>query len=716
MRGFFNPHSVAVVGVSESEDNLGRRISANLQNFSFDGIIYEVGPKGGHIFGRRIYRAVSDIPDHVDLAVVLTPAPTVPDVLVECGRKGIRRVVIETAGFREYGPEGRELEARLRDIAREYAIRFVGPNCIGVVNRHNGLSTPFVLLDPSVKPGGVSLITQSGGVGISVLNVLSSEGLGLAKMVSVGNKLDVDENDLLAYLIEDPDTEVICMYLEGIRDGRRLMELARRSPKPILVHKSNIGEAAHRIATSHTAALSADDAVVDAALRQAGIARFRDSETLVLYLKALTMPALHGNRLAVLSRSGGHAVIAADESELTGFELADLPQSFLDEVQQLLRANVIRLTNPVDLGDLFDIDVYDDLAERTLSMDGVDGMVFLHTYMASQEGEQSRQLFERLHALSRRVGKPVGIYAATEASEVSRLKRTLSGPIYSEPSDAVRSLALMRDFRDRTVRERRRPEGPADAQAVRRVLEACRAGGRDPLLHEALAIAGAYGAPVGDGRLATSEQEAVTAAVDMGVPLAMKVVGAELSHKSDVGGVQLNLRGEEGVRSAYRDMMASIAAAAPDAAVDGVLLQPMAPAGRDLIVGARLDGNFGHVVLVGMGGIFVEVFRDTAMRIAPFDAATVDDMFRELRIYPILTGARGQEPADLAALADVVLAVTRLVTDFPEIVEMDLNPVRVFEAGQGCLVLDARIALAGTAASDGREQEQERPVSMGVPA
>jgi acyl-CoA synthetase (NDP forming) len=694
MHGFFHPNNIAVVGVSESEDNLGRRISANLQSFSFHGIIYEVGPRGGTLFGRRIHRSVSDIPDHIDLAVILTPAATVPGILEECGQKGIRWAVVESSGFREYGPEGKDLEARLRQIAGQYGIRFIGPNCIGVVNRHNGLSTPFVLLDPSIRAGGISLITQSGGVGISELNMLSSEGLGLAKMMSVGNKLDVDENDLLEYLMTDPETDVIIMYLEGIRDGRRLMDLAKRSTKPILVHKSNIGEAAHGIASSHTAALSANDAVVDAALRQAGIARFRDSETLVLYLKALTMPSLNGNRLAVLSRSGGHAVIAADECELTGFEMAKLPVEFLDQVQKLLRANVIRLTNPIDLGDLFDLDAYADLAERTLSMDCVDGMIFMHTYMTQHEGEQSEELFRRLHALTRRVGKPVGIYAAAEAGEVSRLKRTLDGPIFSEPSDAVRSLALQRDFRHLAVRERFRPDGPADQGRVRAVLEACRSAGRHPLLSEAMSIAEAYGVPVLPARLVGSADAAVEAARTLGYPVAIKVVSPSVSHKSDIGGVQLNLRGDDAVRSAYKDMMTSLARQAPDAAIEGVLVQPMASSGRELIVGANWDRNFGHTVLVGLGGIFVEVFRDTAMRVAPFGADTVQDMLRQLRVYPLLEGARGEEPADIPALTEVVLAVCRLVTDVPEIVELDLNPVRVFPSGHGCAALDARITLA----------------------
>ena len=700
MRGFFEPDTVAVIGVSTSESNLGRQISANMSRLEFNGIVYEVGLKGGSLFGRRIYRSVSDIPDHIDLAVILTPAQTVPEIMRECGRKGVRRVIIETAGFGEYGEEGRALQERTAEIAVEHGVRFIGPNCIGVVNKLNGLATPFVSLDPSVRRGGISVITQSGGVGISVLNVLASEGLGLAKMASVGNKIDIAENELLEYFIEDPDTDIICMYLEGINDGERMIELARRSPKPILVQKSNTGSAARGIASSHTAALSADDDVVDAALRQSGMARFRDAETLVHYLKALALPPLEGNRLVVLSRSGGHAVIAADECEAAGFELAVLPQRFLNEVQSHLRANVIRLTNPMDLGDLFELELYGALAERTLAMDNVDGMVFLHTYMAGTEAEQSEELFRNLYQLSQDQGKPIAIHAATVATELSRLKRTLEGPIFSEPSDAVRSLAHLRDYGQFEVLSNERPDGPADAETVRAIFDTCRSESRDPLIQEVMAVARAYGVPVVDGHLVDDVEGAVKAANALGYPVAIKVVSSDISHKSDMGGVQLNLRSDQGVRLAYEDMMRRLRNKAPNARIDAVIVQPMVVGGRELILGARRDANFGHVVLVGMGGVFVEVFNDTAIRVAPFEGDTALQMLEQLQIYPILHGVRGQSPADVDALVEAVTSVARLVTDFPEIVEMDLNPLLALDAGNGCVALDARMHLEPSAGAD----------------
>ncbi len=693
MRGFFEPKSVAVVGVSNSIDNLGWLISANLQTFGYQGAVYEVGPKGGSIFGRPIYPSLSEIPGPVELAALLTPSAVVPELLEECGRLGIRRVVIESGGFDESGEAGRALAARVREVAARHEIRFIGPNCLGVFNCRTGLATAFGPLEPAIKPGGISVLSQSGGVMISILNTLTSEGLGVAKLVSMGNKLDVDENDLLEYLVADPETQAICLYLEGIVDGRRLMDLARRTDKPILVLKSNRGAAARRIAASHTAALAADDQVVDGAFRQVGIRRVAGLGELVHYLKALSLPPMRGSRVAVLSRSGGHAVIAADECELNGLELVELPRDFLDRAQQRLRANVIRLTNPMDLGDVFDLDVYRDLARDTLAMEQVDGMVFMHTYVSGPEGPGAEVFFRKLHELSMRAGKPVAMHPDTSSEEVSRLKKVLPGPVFDEPTEAVRALALRRDFRRGVLPDGVRPEGPADPDLVQGVLARARAEGRHLLLPEALTVAAAYGVRVPTGIEALDEEQALEAAASLGYPVALKVVGADLLHKSDVGGVRLHLADEAAVRGAYQEIMSAAAGRAPGASVNGVLVQPMAAEGRDMIIGARRDPDFGHVVLVGMGGIFVEVLADAALRVAPFGRATAEGMLRELRAYRVLEGVRGQAPADVPSLVAAIGGVTRLVTDFPEIAEIDLNPVRVGNAGEGCLALDARILL-----------------------
>ncbi|MBN2497833.1 MAG: acetate--CoA ligase family protein [Deltaproteobacteria bacterium] len=691
---FFNPRSVAVVGVSESKRNMGRHIVRNLHEFCFDGIIYLVGPKGGTAFGRRIHKSVADIPDQVDLAIVLAPAHAVPAIVEECGQKGIRRLVIESAGFSEYSEDGAAIERQLVETCARHAIRFIGPNCIGVINMANGLCAPFARVSNVFARGRLAIISQSGGVGLGYLNVLASENIGLAKFASIGNRTDVDECDLLEYLIDDEQTEIICMYLEGIADGRRLMDIARRTAKPILLHKSNIGTLASEIAQSHTASLSGDDAVVSAALEQVGIARFDDAHTLVNYLKILPLPRLRGDRLAVLSRSGGHAVIAADVCEKEGFRLIRFPERFLREIEKHFRANVIRLTNPLDLGDLFDFDVYTRIVEETLELGDVDGVVFMHTYISAVEGTHSRALFERIEELSFQYGKPVAICVSTDEEEMSKLRKSLPHPVYTEPEDAIHSLALVRDFAHQARPVPRLPAGELDRDAISAVLARCAAEQRAPQLDEGLAILRAAGLDVPAYRIAASAGQAEQLAAEVGAEhgVALKLVSAAASHKTDVGGVRLGLRGEA-VRAGYEAIEAAAGRAGIPAPLR-VLVQPMVPPGVELILGARRDAAFGPVVLVGLGGIFVEILRDTALRVVPLEAAEVEGMIRSLAAFPLLAGVRGQPARDVGAVREALLCVARLMTAFPSISELDVNPLVVGEAGRGAKAVDARLVLA----------------------
>ncbi|MGW8225017.1 MAG: acetate--CoA ligase family protein, partial [Anaerolineales bacterium] len=446
MREIFYPASIAVIGVSAKPTNLGRNIVANLVEYGFNGIVYAVGPSGGMIETRRIYRAVGDIPDHIDLAVILTPAQTVPTVLDECGQKGIRYVIIETAGFREYTAEGKQLEDELSRIAEKYGIQFVGPNCIGAINMENGMCVPFPRLTKFVKQGDVSMITQSGGVGMSALNLMANEGLGLNKFVSVGNMLNIDAEDMLEYLITDEGTRLIFMYLESIRDGRRLMEIAKKSPKPVVIFKANIGELGRNIAQSHTASLASDDKIVEAAFRQAGIIRVNSATTVGNNLKILGLPPMRGKNLAIISRSGGHAVIAADATELAGFNLAHFPEKFLREIEKHFRASVIRLTNPLDLGDLFDLDVYAQIVEQTLQLEGVDGVVFLHTSLSELENLTSRKLLDRMVELVEKYDKPVAYYISAAAEEVNYLKQNYDFPIFTQVVETIRALEMSQKY------------------------------------------------------------------------------------------------------------------------------------------------------------------------------------------------------------------------------------------------------------------------------
>ncbi len=696
MREIFYPNSVAVIGVSEKPDNLGRNIVGNLVEYGFKGVVYAVGPSGGTIETRRIYHSVEDIPDMVDMAVIMTPAPTVPGILEACGRKGVRRAVIQTAGFREYDAGGQALEKEIDRVAGQYGIRFVGPNCIGVINMENGLCVPFPRLHKFIKPGDISVISQSGGVGMSVLNLMANEGLGLNKFVSVGNMQNLDAEDMLEYMIGDPGTRVIFLYLESMRNGRRLMELARQSPKPVLIFKSNIGRLGQKIAMSHTASLTSDDRVVDAAFHQAGILRVRDATSLGNSLKILELPPMRGDRLAVISRSGGHAVIAADACELSGFQLAHFPESFLREIEKHFRASVIKLTNPLDLGDLFDLNVYAQIAEQTLQLAEVDGLVFLHTAISEAENRATRMLLERIIELVKKYDKPVAFYVSTSAQEVVNLKATYPFPIFTQVVETVRALEMSyaaHTGMGKVHAGEKIPSFPVNRAKVRSLIGSAQTVGRDLLLSEALEVLEHYGIPTVRSVMAATVAEATAAAEQMGYPVAVKIVAEQISHKSDVGGVQLNLRNGPAVAAACEDMLARIHKAYPQVKIDGVLVQPMITGGRELILGGRQDPQFGPVVLVGLGGIFVEIFEEVMVRVAPISLGVAREMIDGLRGAAILKGARGHQPSDTEALAQALLRLSQLLVNFPEIQEVDINPLRVFAEGEGCAALDARIIL-----------------------
>ncbi|MBN1222100.1 MAG: acetate--CoA ligase family protein [Candidatus Aminicenantes bacterium] len=696
MREIFYPNSVAVIGVSSKTTNLGRNIMANLIDFGFRGIVYAVGPSGGVFATRRIYQTIQDIPDHVDLAVVLTPAHTIPEIFEQCGQKGIRWAVVETAGFREYGEKGKEIEEEMLRAAEKYGIRFVGPNCIGIINTENGLSLPFARLEPLAKVGDVSLISQSGGIAVSVLNFMVNEGLGLNKFVSAGNMLSIGAEELLEYMIEDPGTRIIFLYLEGIQDGRRLMEVARRSPKPILVFKSNVGHLGKGIASSHTASLSSDDKVVDAAFRQSGITRVHDATSLLNNMKVLHLPPVRGKKLAIISRSGGHAVVAADACELSGFELADFPPDFIREIESHFRASVIKLTNPLDLGDLFDLDVYDDIVERTLKQPWVDAVLFLHTSISRKEHSETRELIQRFLELSKKYDKPVAAYVSTPADETAYLKETFPFPIFTTIVETIRALEFSYSYHAQLNEVKTGKEIPSftvEREPVKNLIIRAQKEKRDLLLSEAVDVLTHYGIEVVPSISAVTIEEAQNAAEKLGYPVAMKVVAESVSHKSDAGGVQLNLRNKAAVIEAFEDMNRRIRKAYPDAKLDGVLVQPMVTGGRELIVGGRQDVQFGPVVIVGMGGVYVEVFEEVALRIAPISRLEAESMIEELRGAPILKGVRGHKRSDLEAVVDVILRVSLLLSDFPEIKELDINPLRVFHENEGCQALDARIIL-----------------------
>jgi acyl-CoA synthetase (NDP forming) len=696
VKGFFYPESVAVIGVSASPNNLARAIAYHLVEFRYTGRVYLVGHRGGAFMSHKIYRSVEDIPDTVDLAAILTPATTLPEIIEACGQKGIRRLVIESAGFSELGRERLSLENTVVESARKYGIRFIGPNCIGVINKENGLALPFMPFRNTFQPGSLSIISQSGGVGGALLNALAGEHLGFNKFASIGNKLNTDENDLLEYLLEDEGTRTIFLYLEGIANGRRLMEIACRSSKPILVHKSNTTEASARIARSHTASLSASEEIVNAAFRQCGIKRVTDMRTAMDLIRACNLPPMRGNRLAVVSRSGGHAVVSADAAAKYGFVLQPFPEDFLRFVEKRLRAGVIRLGNPMDLGDLFDLDLFRQIVSDTLQRDDIDGILVVHNYNAIFFEEESRSLVKAVKELSQHGQKPVALCVVTSEEELRWNRRNHPGfPLFTEPEEAARALAFSRDFSmhrrhvlEETVffsRERDRAAAIMSAAENRRARQLTTA--------EAFQVLSCYGIASAPWAVGFNARDAWSCARGMAAPVAMKVMGETFVHKTDAGGVLLNLTSEREVRAAYKRLATLIRETEPGSTKPAILIQKMIPNGQEVFVGGRQDQNFGPVVLFGLGGIYVEILGDVSLRVAPVIEAEARKMLAEIRGARILGGVRGQPVADRNALVQVIQRVSQLLVDFPQIEEMDINPIKVLHQGQGCLAVDCRMVL-----------------------
>lgn len=685
MDGFFNAASVAVVGVSNSPTNLGRAMVYNLLEFGYRGAIYLVGPKGGVLLGHRIFPGLLELPETVDLATILVPAGAVPGILRQCGERGIRRVVLQSAGFRELGQDRLDLEEQVVSVLREYGIRLIGPNCIGIINRANGLAIPFMPMVPEAPPGGVAVLAQSGGVGAMMLNLLAAEHLGFSKFASIGNKLDTNENELLEYLVcQDDQTKMAYAYLEGIADGRAFMEVGFRAGKPIIVHKSNHGGAGAVIARSHSASLSSDDRVVAAALRQSGMIRVQEQREAVEVIKGLSLPAMRGNRLAIISRSGGHAVMAADAADEYGFELPPFPEALLKTVHERSRAGVIQLHNPMDLGDLFDLDLYRALAQQTLAREDIDGILFIYNYQGVFDAESSRRLIKSFEPLMNQRNKPVGVCVFTPRKELDRNRQEVGFPIFTDPREAVRALSHNRQQhasgRTPLAFATNRPF-PMDAAKATRILAKLPAGPVAPgILAELLR---AYGIPLVPWALAGSEEEAVSQAGKMRYPVVLKTAEPDVLHKSDAGGVCLQLEGVEAVREAYR----RISKLGPS-----VMIQKQVKPAGEWLVGGRRDESFGPIVVAGLGGIYVEVFRETEIRVGPIDREEAGRLIEDCRGATILKGARGRPALDQAALEEVIVRVSWLLHEHPELGELDLNPVAVQQ--HGSFALDWRASKA----------------------
>jgi len=695
MHKLFYPDSIVIIGLSSKPSNIARLTLENLLRWGYRGRIFGVNPTGSdaHVDGIRMYKQIEDLPEVPDLAYCLIPARFVPEMVERCGSFGIKRMAIPSGGFSEFSPEGHSLAEKTLEAARKYGIRFVGPNSVTVANTDNGLCLPFVSLYKAPK-GEMSIISQSGGVALTMLNLLCDEKIGLAKFASIGNKLDLDEVDFLRYFGSDPQTRLICLYLESIERGRDFIEVAKSIDKPIVVYKANTTAVGRKAAMSHTAALSNDDEILEAALEEAGVIRIYNFLDFLEVAKAFHLPPMRGRRIVVMSPAGGFSVLSADLCEKAGFEFADLGQEFYDSLQKFSNAGVIKFSNPLDMGDIYDPQLMAHVIFSVMHSEQVDGALFISQRPQMPQGDDVfHKMF--LSDLSKEAwgsilssGKPLGVCLFGPARMVQQAKRYVEFPVFNSPEEMINALALQMRYYSRE----RKPDGDLspppeiDREAARRWLE----GRRGDYGEEILELLAAYGIPVAASRVASEAEEAVRYAEEMGYPLVMKVVSPDALHKSDVGGVVVGVEGPEEVRENFALIRDNLLRCKPQARFQGVRIQEMAPEGYDMFVGGKFDPSFGPVIFFGMGGIYIEVFKDLANALCPAGAEIIRTRLQRLKSYRVLQGLRGREPGDVPAFIDLAVRVAQLLADFPVIRELDVNPVRVFPQGQGVLALDAR--------------------------
>ncbi|MGD9576901.1 MAG: acetate--CoA ligase family protein [Syntrophorhabdus sp.] len=678
MNEFFFPKSVAIFGVSPSPGNVGIGILENLERFFFKGNIYLIGEKGGSVRGRNIVKSIGEIAGTPDLAVFIIPAKGIPGRLEECCKKGVRHVVIESGGFSEFAKEKESLEKEILDIANKWGIKILGPNCLGTINLENGLVLPFVRFHKSfMKKGSISLISQSGGLLHDILLLLSCDNLGVNKLISAGNKLMLNENDFLEYLISDPATSIIGLYLEDIKDGRRLAHLASSTEKPIIVLKANESDGSSHIAQFHTASLAGDDLLADTLLQQAGIHRVRTLDEMINTMKIFSLPPVRGKRLAVIARSGGHAVTATDAIYRHGFKLAKLSPNIFELVGQKKRVDVIRATNPIDLGDIFDIDFHYTILEKTLADKGVDGSLFVHSYDLETDGDATLDFIKKINSLSKSQPKPVLFCMLSEKEQWFRMKDDATFPVFSEADQAVKALARSRNHFKRTGNGKILKKQPPMNSVIPRTHKR-KASFLAPA--EAFELLRQYDLPVADYEIAGNFEECRKAAHRIGYPVAFKVSSSDILHKTEREGVRLNLNSDVSLKEAFKGMDS-----------EAYMVQKMAQSGFELIVGGKWDPSFGQVVIIGMGGIYTELFKDISVRMAPVNEKSAMKMLDEMQGSAILKGLRGKPPCDLRSVARCVAGLSRLLGDHPEIVNLDVNPLIVYAKGKGCIIVDAKI-------------------------
>lgn len=692
----FFPRAVAVIGASTTPGSIGDRLFRNLLADSFTGPLYPVNPTARVIRSVRAYPSVKDIPDEVDLAFVVVPARGVPDVVQECAEAGVRGVVVISAGFSETGEEGARAEAALVRLVREAGMRMVGPNCMGLLNTASEVSLNGTFAPVFPPKGNIAMSSQSGALGISILDYARSADIGISQFVSVGNKADVSGNDLLLAWESDPQTDVILLYLESFGNPRKFSRIARRisRSKPIVAVKSGRTSAGSRAASSHTGALASSDVAVDALFRQAGVIRVETIEELFAVGSLLAdQPIPRGRKVSIITNAGGPGILAADALEANGLEIPALSEGLQDKLKTVLPAEAAT-ANPVDMIASGGAEAYEFATSAIMESGEVDIVMVIYIPVMPGKAEGVGAAIRRCQDAHEGDVILVTVFMQHDATHLMAGKESARRiPNYLFPEQAALALTRAVAYSE----WRRRDPGqiaefedvdPAAAQAIvaaaiDRMGEA--GGWLEP--DEVSAVISAFGLRVPTTLVAVTEDEAVTHAATIAGPVVLKVVSPSALHKSDVGGVLLDIEGEEEVRTAYR----KVTAAVPDP--EGVVVQEFLPEGHEVLIGSTEDPNFGSLVGFGLGGITVELLGDVAFRIHPLTDVDAAEMVRAVRGFPMLEGYRNLPVGDVAATEEALERVSAMLTTLPEISEMDLNPVKVLPPGKGVMVVDARIRV-----------------------
>jgi acetyltransferase len=691
---FFAPQGIAVIGASRDPGKLGYGVARNLVVSGYAGELYFVNHRAGSLFDRPFIPSVEDVPDPVDLAVILIPAPAIPSVLESCGRRGIRSVVIGSGGFREIGEQGAELETECSRIANEHEIRVLGPNCIGFLDTHLPIDATFLPL-PGPSKGDIAFLSHSGAVCAAVIDWARGQGFGLSRLISLGNQMDLNEGDLLPITAEDPNTKVIALYLEGVADGAEFIRQARQvtAHKPVVAIKVGRSIRGQAAVASHTGALAGEDVAFDAAFRKAGVIRAGSSEEMFDWARALAWcPLPNGRRMAVLTNAGGPGAIAIDALDDCDLEIADLSVSSKEKLKEILPP-VASILNPVDILASAGPREYADCLRVLLRDEGVDGvMVILPPPPMSTASEVAGALIPIIQSTD----KPVVIALMGEdlILRAAQLFRGARIPDYRFPERAASALRVLVTQHERAFLEETPPdiEVDIDGERVATLLEAAEIG-VDGFVDMAVAgeIVEACGILLPSQRIAKTEDEAVLMAQEIGYPVAMKILSPDIPHKSGAGGLQLNLANEAQVTEAFKAINQAARKFNLQARINGMLLQSMIAPGHDLIVGAVVDPQFGPLIMFGSGGVEVEGKEDVAFELAPLTASEIEGLINRTWAGKRLDGYRDQPAGDISAVTSAILRLSKLASEYTSIKEIEINPLRVFE--KGAVALDFRLRL-----------------------